>query len=56
MGKSVEQPRKCIISARFSQAERDALLDAAQKTGMSLSELMREAVFFLLPPEGNTVQ
>lgn len=42
MGKSVEDPRKCIVSARFTPAERDILRRIARKRRVPLSQIVRE--------------
>lgn len=46
MGKMRENPRYNVISMRISDEERDHLENIMEKTNLSISDIMREAMEF----------
>lgn len=47
MGKSVESPKKFIISCRVDDREMDVLQALAQEKGVSISSLLRKSLDLL---------
>ena len=47
MGKSVENPKRHIISCRVSDQEMESLLELAKESGASLSTLLRHCLNLL---------
>jgi len=47
MGKSVENPKKHIISCRISDEEMEALQVIATSKGQNISDLIRQTIFDL---------
>ena len=47
MGKSVENPKKFIISCRVDDHEMDTLQSLAQESGLSISTLLRRSLNLL---------
>jgi hypothetical protein len=47
MGKSVESPKKFIISCRINDSEMQLLQDLARKAGINISDLMRQSLISL---------
>jgi len=47
MGKSVENPKKHIISCRISDEEMAALQQIADTKGQNISDLLRQTIFAL---------
>ncbi|NIQ96917.1 MAG: ribbon-helix-helix protein, CopG family [Desulfuromonadales bacterium] len=47
MGKSVENPKKFIISCRVDDKEMDVLQSLAQERGVSISTLLRNSLTLL---------
>ena len=47
MGKSVENPKKHIISCRISDDEMEALQSIADAKGQNISDLIRQTIFAL---------
>ncbi len=47
MGKSVENPKRHIISCRVSDQEMETLLELARESGTSLSTLLRHSLNLL---------
>ncbi len=45
MGKSVENPKKHIISCRISDEEMTILQDIATEKGQNISDLIRQTIF-----------
>lgn len=50
MGKMRENPRYNVISMRISDEERDHLENIMEKTHLSISDIMREAMEYTLQP------
>ncbi|CAH2031475.1 ribbon-helix-helix protein, CopG family [Trichlorobacter ammonificans] len=44
MGRMIEKPRYNVISMRISAQEREYLNEIMERTNMSMSEIMREAM------------
>jgi len=47
MGRTVKNPKKCIISCRVNDTEMEALSRLAQEAGTNISELLRQSIFLL---------
>ncbi|MGE4544618.1 MAG: ribbon-helix-helix protein, CopG family [Pedobacter sp.] len=52
MGKSVENPKKNIISCRVNDREMEALQDLAKKAGTNISDLVRQSIMSLAHSHG----
>lgn len=52
MGKSVENPKKNIISCRVNDREMQALQDLAKKAGTNISDLVRQSIMSLAQSHG----
>jgi hypothetical protein len=46
MGKSVQNPKKFIISCRVNDQEMEMLQQLADKSGLSISKLLRQTLNF----------
>ncbi len=56
MGKSVENPKKYIISCRVDDNELQTLQTIAEKSGVSISMLLRQSLDLLQQDMGLSVQ
>lgn len=52
MGKSVQNPKKNIISCRVNDREMQALQDLARKAGTNISDLVRQSIMTLAQSHG----
>jgi hypothetical protein len=52
MGKSVQNPKKNIISCRVNDREMQALQDLAKKAGTNISDLVRQSIMSLAQSHG----
>jgi len=52
MGKTVENPKKYIISCRVNDEEMQILQDLARKSGTNISDLMRHSLNILAEAHG----
>jgi uncharacterized protein (DUF1778 family) len=52
MGKTVENPKKYIISCRVNDEEMQILQDLARKSGTNISDLMRQSLNILAEAHG----
>ena len=54
MGKSVQNPKKHIISCRVNEVEMEVLQHMTEEFGTSISELLRQSVFQLCDQQEET--
>lgn len=47
MGKTVRNPKKCIVSCRVNDNEMEALCKLAEEAGTNISNLLRQSIFRL---------
>jgi len=56
MGKSVQNPKKYIISCRVNEVEMEVLQHMTEEFGTSISELLRQSIFELCDQQPDSQQ